>query len=233
MRRILYTSIYSALLCSCSGGGGGEDIIPPPDEENKAPVAPELVYPSNNLLCLENTVDFQWNPVTDPDGDSISYLLEISTDNQFSQIDYTASGAAAIQTLSLDKNTAYYWRVKARDARDAESNYSSVFSFYTEGEAVTNHLPFAPMLVNPLPDTPEGAGTVSLEWTASDTDNDPLIFDVYFGTDNPPVTLVSENQDSTAFSATVSSGTDYYWKVVVKDDKGGQTMGQVWEFSTN
>lgn len=233
MRQIIYLSIGSLLLWSCSGGGAEEDIIPPPDEENKAPATPELVYPSDNLLCLENTLDFQWNPVTDPDGDTINYLLEISSDNQFSQIDYTASGAAAIQTLSLEKNTAYYWRVKARDDRDAESNYSPVFSFYTEGEAVTNHLPFSPMLVKPLPDTPEGAGTINLEWTASDTDNDPLVFDVYFGTDNPPATLVSENQEATSYIATVNSGTSYYWKVVVKDDRGGQTIGQVWEFSTN
>jgi hypothetical protein len=221
------------LLWSCSGGDSGEELNPPPEEENQAPGTPELVYPSDNLLCLENTLDFQWNPAIDADGDTITYLLEISTDNQFSQIDYTASGAAAIQTLSLEKNTAYYWRVKATDAHNAESNYSSVFSFYTEGEAVTNHLPFAPMLVNPLPGSPAAQGTLTLEWTANDTDNDPLTFDIYFGTDNPPATLVSENQDTTTFSATAAAATTYYWKVVVKDDKGGQTIGQVWHFNTN
>lgn len=26
---------------------------------------------------------------------------------------------------------------------------------------------------------------------------------------------------------------NYYWKVVVKDNKGGETIGQIWEFKTN
>ena len=29
------------------------------------------------------------------------------------------------------------------------------------------------------------------------------------------------------------SAKTYYWKVIVKDDKGGKTAGQVWDFKTD
>lgn len=79
----------------------------------------------------------------------------------------------------------------------------------------------------------ENEGTTTLEWTGSDTDGDPLVFDIYFGTDNPPETLISENQNVTSINVTTVAATDYFWKVVVKDDKGGQTIGQIWNFRTN
>ena len=69
--------------------------------------------------------------------------------------------------------------------------------------------------------------------TYSDTDGDALTFDVYFGTDNPPTTMVSENQSEITFDVNTVTTTTYYWKIVVKDDKGGQTNGQVWSFYTN
>ena len=82
--------------------------------------------------------------------------------------------------------------------------------------------------------TVQGA-TVTLEWTASDVDvSDTLIFDVYFDTVNPPIEKVTENQSETSLKVVdLSLTTDYYWKVVVKDDKGGETIGQVWNFKTD
>ena len=64
-------------------------------------------------------------------------------------------------------------------------------------------------------------------------DNDPLTFDIYFDTANPPTTKVSENQSATTISVDLNSSTDYYWKIVVKDDKDGITIGQVWGFKTD
>ena len=63
------------------------------------------------------------------------------------------------------------------------------------------------------------ATTVTLQWTASDADtSDILTYDVYFGTENQP---------------TIVTSATYYWKIVVKDNKGGQTIGQVWIFTTD
>ncbi|RXP52969.1 hypothetical protein EC396_10730, partial [Lutibacter sp. HS1-25] len=78
----------------------------------------------------------------------------------------------------------------------------------------------------------DGTST-SLRWSASDVDNDSLTFDVYLDTASTPLTKVSENQTATTYNASnLIAATTYYFKVVVKDGKGGETIGQVWSFST-
>ena len=190
--------------------------------------------PTNNLLCIDNTVDFQWNAATDPEGDAITYQIQVSKNNQFTEIVQTLNGTETTRSISLEKGVAYYWRVKATDNKNASSSYSSTFQFYTEGDGVTNHLPFSPVLVNPLLNAVEQEATTTLEWTASDVDtNDTLTFDIYLDTVNPPITKISENQSETVLNVDLTSSQSYYWKVVVKDDKGGQTIGQIWNFQTD
>jgi hypothetical protein len=82
MKKFLYTTLIAATLWSCGGGGGG---TPTPTPTNNAPATPTLTYPTNNLLCINNQLDFQYSS-TDPDGDAITYLIEIATDNTFANI---------------------------------------------------------------------------------------------------------------------------------------------------
>lgn len=231
MNKLLFTLTICSILWSCGGGGG--DDPPPPPPTNNAPSTPTLVEPTNNLLCIDNTVSFEWNAAIDPEGDAITYQIQVAKDNQFTQIAQTLNGSETTRSISLEKGIAYYWRVKATDNKNASSSFSSVFQFYTEGEGVTNHLPFAPILVNPSLNVVIQEATAELEWTASDVDNDPLTFDVYFGTSSPPTTKIGENQNTTTLNVDLNASTNYYWKVVVKDGKGGQTIGQVWNFLTD
>lgn len=232
MKRLLFSLALSFSLVSC--GGGGDTPPPPPPPTNTAPSTPTLVYPTNNLLCINNAVQFQWNTSTDAQGDAITYQIQVAKDSQFSQIAHTLTGSTTSRSISLEKGVAYYWRVKATDSKNASSSYSSVFQFYTEGVGVTNYLPFSPELVSPTLNSVVQTTDTTLEWTASDVDNDPLTFDVYFGTDNPPTAKVADSQSGLSYQVTgLTASTDYYWKVVVKDDKNGQTIGQVWSFKTD
>jgi hypothetical protein len=231
MRQILKFIFVGLIMFSCSGGS--EDVNPePPNEENKAPTKPTLIYPTNNLLCVNNILEFEWNASTDIDGDAITYKIEIAKDNQFTQIAFNSNLSGTKTTYTLEKGIAYYWRVQATDTKKQSSEYSSIFNLYTEGVGVSNHLPFAPQLVRPEFNSTKTSGNITLEWLGSDTDNDPLTFDVYFGANNPPE-LVSQNQDSQSFTVSTVALTTYYWKVVVKDDKGGEAIGQLWKFNTN
>jgi len=233
MRNLLYITALSISLWSCGGGGGDE-----PTPVNTAPTIPTLVYPTNNLLCIDNVVNFQWNASTDDEGDTITYEIQVAKDNLFAQIAHTLTSNTASQSVSLEKGIAYYWRVKATDSKSASSNYSATYSFYTEGVGITNYLPFSPVLVSPALDEVVNVNgttpTIALQWTAIDVDtNDTLTYDVYFGTANPPTIVTSVNQNTSTLNKTVSPSTTYYWKVTVKDSQGGQTMGQVWSFTTD
>ena len=220
----------SFLLFSC-----GSDDTPTQETKNTAPSVPTLLSPANATLCTGNFVDFEWNASIDAENNSIIYQLQIATNNQFTQIVKTTEGAAIGQTVTLNKGTAYYWRVKATDNKNASSNYSATYSFYTEATAVANHLPFLPQVLQPEINTFVNSATANLKWSATDVDtNDILVFDVYFGTTNPPTAKVGSNLASTSLiTNTLQPATNYYWKVVVKDNKGGETTGQVWNFKTN
>lgn len=233
MKKHIYLYLVFALLLSYScGKDEGND--PDPEPENEVPTVPTKVFPLNNTLCIDNNINFQWNESSDPEGEVLRYRVEISENANFTSIIESKSVSDATSTIiTLDKGLSFFWRIKAVDAKNAESDFSVTSQFLTEGEGESNHLPFIPELVLPeLNSTISGTST-TLSWNASDVDEDPLTFDVYLDTNENPTTKVSENQTSTTYQATnLSSATTYYFKIVVKDDKGGATIGQVWSFST-
>lgn len=232
MKKLLYIAILALVFNACGGDGGG-DTPPPPPPTNNAPGTPSMVYPGNNELCIDNAVTFNWNAVNDPDGDAVSYTFQVALDQGFSQVQHTVSSSLTSFTISLDKGVAYYWRILAKDSKGAQSAYSTANQFYTEGEGETNHLPFAPVLGGPALNSVVSEATATLSWTASDVDGDPLTYDVYFETGDTPTQKVAENISETSFEVNLTASSSYSWKIVVKDDKGGQTIGQIWSFTTD
>jgi hypothetical protein len=233
MKNLIYLSIVGLIFISC-GGGGGDDPAPTPEVKNVAPTIPTLVTPTDNKLCVDNTVAFQWNAATDANKDAIVYQIQVAKDNTFAQIVKTTEASTASQTIALEKNTAYYWRIKATDSKGLSSDYSATYKFYTSGDAVVNHLPFSPEIVEPAINTVLSTTTAALKWNATDVDaTDVLSYDVYFGTTNPPTEKIVDNASLKTKDVTLEATKEYFWKVVVKDNKGGETVGQVWKFKTN
>lgn len=231
MKQLFCASWISLLLLSCGGSGdSGSNTV-----KNTAPTPPVLTAPTTNKLCIDNTVTFQWNPSTDLENNAVTYQIQIATDNQFTQIIKATTTSLPTLTTTLSKGVAYYWRVKAIDSNNDSSSYSATYSFYTEATALSNHLPFLPQLVLPEFNTTINGTTTTLSWTASDVDsNDILTYDVYLEAANPPTIKVGTAiTTSTLTTSSLQAATIYYWKVVVKDNKGGETIGQVWKFKTN
>lgn len=234
MRSRILFSVLVLIIVSCSGGGndGGGNTTNPTNNQPPSKVG-SLVAPENNLLCTTKLVTFQWTSAADPEGKPLKYVLEISTDNGFSTLAENITTFRITKAVNLEKGMSYYWRVKAIDDEGASSEYSAVYSFYTEGEGETNHLPFQPQVVSPQMDSFVDSGSITLEWSASDVDKDPLTFDVYLDETNPPTTKVGEDLTDKLVAVATQAGTTYYWKVDVKDTKSGKTNGQVWSFMTN
>lgn len=99
------------------------------------------------------------------------------------------------------------------------------------------------MLTNAPPNTPGSPnpvnnGTwvnlaVTLTWTCSDPNGDPLTYDVYFGTNPNPTNKIGTGLNTASkFVGGLAYYTDYYWKVVANDGRGGETSSQVWHFRT-
>lgn len=100
-----------------------------------------------------------------------------------------------------------------------------------KGES-TNQPPSLP--ANPQPSN--GASNLStittIGWTCTDPENDPLTYDVYFGTANPPAVMVTGQAGTTYDPGILLYNTTYYWKIVAHDDHGNATIGDIWNFTT-
>ena len=230
MKRLLYLSIVSLVVVACSSGGGDDE----PEVTNSAPTVPTLTAPADNKLCLNTAVVFEWGVATDVNKDAITYQLQVAKDNLFAQIVNTEDVQGSSKSINLEKNTAYYWRLKSTDSKGLSSAYSSTYKFYTSGDAVINHLPFVPELVAPTQNVVLNTSSTTLKWNAADVDvADVLTYDIYFGTTANPTTKIKENSTSKSFDVTLEPTKEYFWKIVVKDNKGGETTGQIWKFKTN
>lgn len=221
-------AVFSVSCSSSSDDGGGTPAVP-----NTAPTAvSNLVYPSSDLLCIDNNITFDWAAATDVDNDALQYTIRIATDREQTNIVEQQTTSNTSITILLSAGTAYYWNVTASDGED-DAAASQTLAFYTEGNGVSNYAPFTATLNAPEFEAFIDAGTTTLDWTGSDVDTaDTLTYDLYFGTSASPAISQSDITAST-FDVTTVAGTTYYWRVDTKDNSGVKSIGQVWSFSTN
>lgn len=102
---------------------------------------------------------------------------------------------------------------------------------------VTNKVPDKPK--NPYPaDSSENIDTnviMVLTWQCSDPDpNDTVKYDLYASNDLPIGTtpIVTDLSNPSYGLGILSASTNYYWKVVARDNHGGSSTSNVWRFRT-
>ena len=103
---------------------------------------------------------------------------------------------------------------------------------------------FAETMLNNPPNIPsdphpnDGAVDIGikthLSWTGGDPDpGDKAVYDLYFGTASEPGLLVANLQMPNYYPGVLVNNTQYYWKVVARDQSQAQTSGPIWTFTTN
>jgi hypothetical protein len=204
-RYFILTVIISFLFFSCEGEF----------ELNDNPTSLTLVLPVNNQECfgtnLPNgkiSVAFDWEDVTGVSSYSLEYEDNVSGEQ------FMASSADSSLNLELEAGTQYTWKVTVID-ESGNPRTSDPFNFYTEGLADENYVPF-PAEISIMNG---GNGTLNISWDGSDLDNDIEFYDVFFSSQNPPVSILSE---TTAVTTTVNvlSGITYYLNVRTVDRNG-------------
>lgn len=230
--KLKYISVLmlSLLFVSCGGSSGG-DPDPKPDPV-AAPLAATLVFPDNNTECNEgdvvsdtqSRVTFQWNASQNTDSYEIN-IKNLNTNNTSKSNSNTNSA-----DITIGRGVPYEWFVVSKATGTAETASSVTWKFYNQGPGIENYAPFPAEAVSPARGaTIDNAGALTLEWTASDVDNDLSEFDVYFGTNSDPSELGETTSQSSA-EVTVNSGETYYWRIVSRDSQGNTSQSEIFEF---
>lgn len=88
---------------------------------------------------------------------------------------------------------------------------------------------------NPSPANLDSNVTIGaqLSWSCSDPDGDPMNYNIYLDTLNPPNLLEDRwpNRNFTPYNSLVY-GKTYYWQIVARDINSAETEGPIWRFST-
>jgi hypothetical protein len=229
MKKIVkpYFIFIALIMVSCSSGGSDDGPTPIPD-----PTAAILIFPEKDKECTQGTVinntesdlTFEWNAASNADSYEVN-LRNLNT-NTSKKINSTTNSV----TITVLRGTPYEWYVVSKANGTTVTASSDKWKFYNEGPGIENYAPFPADVVAPKRGAQvENTGTVSLEWTGSDVDNDIDEYEVFFGTVNPPTnSLVTTT--STTTNTSVNANTVYYWYVVTTDVAGNTSTSETFEF---
>jgi hypothetical protein len=233
MKYLIYTAGVALLLLT---GCGSKK--PDPKPEVKPPVAAELVFPAQNSTCIsgdvisatQSSVVLKWKAAQNTE----SY--DVTIKNLLTAEITTQSSTVSQVTVTLARNTPYSWYVTSKSSAIATTTNSNVWKFYNSGDGLISYAPFPADSLSPasgLYITMPATGAIKLSWQGSDTDNDIVDYDVYFGKTASPV-LYKKNVTTTSLDGVpIVVKTQYYWKVVTRDSKNNTSTSAVVQFNTN
>jgi len=138
----------------------------------------------------------------------------------------------SVSLSGLDSHTTYYYEVQSTSSEGytiIDNNGGRYYTFTTE-----NNLPNIPRKPNPTDNKMNVKTTIVLSWIGGDEDGDDVFYDVYLGTENPPLTLVNSSQSEEFYDPDpdLSTSTTYYWQIIARDVQGATTVGPIWSFET-
>lgn len=211
-----------------------------PLREDNAPEVPVMVSPSDNSIVTTLSPVLVVQKSRDADGDPVSYEFEIFSDKELrhrvSFKDNSPEPSWQINS-TLDDNSRYYWRVRAKDY-----GTSSLWAYGSFFVSTVNDPPDGVFPVYPLNEASIGADPLVFTIKPPrDKDEDPLtcVIDVYSdsGLANQVKTsgAISVSKDSN-INWNSGSGLDdglYYWTAKVYEPSGTPVIFGPYSFTKN
>lgn len=229
------TAIYSfaiIVLLSVSCSSESNDKLP--EEISNNPQAVLLVFPDNNTECNEGTiisdqqsrVEFQWQTAAHTD----SYEL-VLTNKETEEIS-TFETIANAQLITIDRGVSFSWYVVSKSDISEQTAKSETFQFYNAAASEVHHVPFSAEAISPEngSDVTPSSTQITLQWEASDIDNDIKEYEVYFGADNKNLELISV-QENTTLNVDITTGNTYYWSIKTIDESNNTAVSETFSFS--
>lgn len=195
---------------------------------NEFPIGPYNPQPADEALNIDRNLQLIWE-ASDIEDDTLTYDVyfgksenpTLVAENLLGQ----TGGEYPTSNMKLDAGAIYAWKVVIKEEHGI-----------SEGPIWTFRIANAPDVPNgpvPIDKAIEIKSNIVLKWISSSLDGNPLTYDVYFGPSYTPpqvVTAISNNYYTIPYS--LASNMVYYWKVVVKDNKGNVVLSPKWKFKT-
>lgn len=177
----------------------------PQPATNNPPSIPTLLYPANGQTGLETTIEFKWGKCSDPEGNTVTYVLRVCED-----VNLTTG-------CIIKENTAYFNNKVFNYAGTGTGLFLFGVVFIggiKSKKRITLLLAIITFTTMLLISCGGGGGGGN---NATPTP-----------TPNPTPASTEVTQSVTG----LKTGTTYYWKIVADDGSGGVTESQVQSFTT-
>ncbi len=201
----------------------------------KPPEIATLVFPNKNSECTTGSdlnqttseVEFIWM------ASDHTETYELRVTNLNTNITQTMTTAALSAKLPIAKGEPFSWFIRSRNTKVNETAVSETWRFYNAGFQTT-YAPFPAELIEPKNGTSifkDINNEVTLEWHGADIENDIVGYELYFSTTTPPETLIaSPSFNINSEKVSVTSNTDYFWKVITMDSEGNSSDSGIFVF---
>jgi len=185
---------------------------------NQPPTTPTVYSPPNGATVTFVPISLSWHNSTDPDGNSITYHLELFDSAGTALFDSASgisqgTGATTSYSPQVSLNNAewYSWRVQAFDGMDY-SPWMSFVRFYLDTLYGVNQPPQAPTLVSPLDYDTMISLQVSLTASQSfDPESDPLTYEMALYSDSE----LTNKIDSAKGLQVIGGGENVVWPISI------------------
>lgn len=196
---------------------------------NFPPNKPTNPAPTNGATNQFTNSDLTWT-CTDPENDQLTYDIYLGTSSTPPLVK-SDNASLSYDPGLLNQNSTYYWQIIVKDNK-GNSTTGDIWNFSTSS-GTNNQAPNEPSNPNPINNATYQSTSPTLSWDCSDPDGDPISYDVWLSTSNPPNVKVSSLQTEKSYNASgLNYNSNYYWQIFAKDDQGNITNGPVWKFTT-
>ena len=140
----------------------------------------------------------------------------------------TSTEATTIRLTGLSALTRFDGSLVARSASNTQTAVG-FFSFTTG-----NTLPSTPVYLFPENRAAHLPATPTFRWNlCEDKDGDTLTYDIYIGEDQQTAQRFTRGASEGSYTPQepLEMGREYLWRIVVKDGKGGNRVGEWWSFT--
>ncbi len=196
---------------------------------NTAPGAASGPAPANGASGQYRNVDLAWTASVDPDGDPVTYDVYLGVGSLPGTPAVSGLSSPGYDPGTLAGLSTYHWRVVSMDPFGG-STPGAEWTFTTSD----NSAPDTPSAPSPADGATGRPVDVDLAWAAcADPDGDPVTYDLYFGKDALPGAATASGLTANLYDLPhLAPNSTYHWRVVAMDDRGAQSPGPEWTFST-